>query len=90
MALLAFLVAAAILCGFGYRLLRVRSGHEAAFHVMRCSACSQKVRYAPDRAGSTGLCPRCLRRLFLPETPPPLSKPILPCRVGERLSRKSA
>ncbi|MCI0378394.1 MAG: hypothetical protein L0215_12365 [Gemmataceae bacterium] len=69
--------------------LRLRSTEEEAYYFTRCQACQQKVRYAAANAGGKGMCPRCLRPLYLPETSQPLSRPLSPHRVGERLLQKT-
>lgn len=81
--------AAAALLLIIYRLLAGRSRADVAYHLIRCPACAQKVRYPQERAGCTGMCPRCLRKLTLPEKAQPLAPALVPHRVGQRLLNRA-
>jgi hypothetical protein len=81
---------AALALSAGYYRLRTRPVAETVFYVVRCPACAQKVRYPAHTAGGSGLCPRCLRQVALPDTPQPLARPAAPHRVGQRMLQKTA
>jgi DNA-directed RNA polymerase subunit RPC12/RpoP len=55
--------------GAAYWVLRARSAKETVFYRFRCPACSQKVRYAAEKAGRAGMCPRCGQQWTLPTEP---------------------
>src|SRR5438552_2695384 len=59
----------ASLAGGAYFLVRSRGRQPVAFPCFRCPACGQKVRYASEKAGRAGTCPRCKERWALPTTP---------------------
>jgi hypothetical protein len=44
-----------------------------ALHFFRCPACHQKVRYRASKAGRPAMCPRCLEKWTLPDSPKDLA-----------------
>jgi hypothetical protein len=73
-------------CGLvGYFWWRTRSP-KVEFLSMRCPRCSQKVRYHPNRAGHSGMCPQCGRRwtLLRADQIPPVDY----AQPGYRIGRK--
>jgi len=55
-----------------YLLVRPGAAAVGALHLTRCPRCEQKIRYAANRAGRSGICPQCKYPLTLPSAPPPL------------------
>ena len=46
--------------------VRPRGLARGEFHLFRCGACSQKVRYLASKAGRPAMCPRCGQKWTLP------------------------
>ena len=90
MTVLMILAFAGCVAGAGYWVYRARPVEDAAYYVVRCHACDQKVRYPARKAGCMGHCPRCMRKLSLPETSQPLRKPTHSRRISERLLHRAS
>jgi DNA-directed RNA polymerase subunit RPC12/RpoP len=74
--------------------LRRRPVREEVFHVFRCQACGQKIRYQAHKAGRKAVCPRCKQCFLLPTTPQLAPSDLgaavaPPVRVGQLLRRSA-
>ena len=55
--------------GIGSLCAGKASAKSKAYQVYRCNHCAQNVSYTAEHAGAAGNCPRCWKRIRLPQWP---------------------